>query len=132
MNWTGSPNPNLVSQLPTQSSPHDSRSLIEEVACVIADAQAALFAGRIQDLERCIVRQQQLCAELKSLHENRVCFDGDPGELVATAQRVSRQNVVFGAVVRRMLRHLEMLRNLLNGLSFTYQPKPVKVPGRES
>jgi hypothetical protein len=106
--------------------------LIEEVACAIADAQAALFAGRIQDFEACIIRQQQLCAELKSLQENADPCHGDPRKLVATAQRVRQQNLLFGAVIRRMRRHFETLRNLLNGLSLTYQPKPVKVPGRES
>jgi hypothetical protein len=106
--------------------------LIEEVACALAEAQAALFAGRIQDLEGCIIRQQQLCVELKSLQKNATYSDVDRRKVVATAQRVRQQNLLFGAVVRRMRRHLETLRNLLNGLSLTYQPKPVKVPGRES
>ena len=132
MNSTGSRNPNRVNQLAGKPSGHDLYSLLEEVACAIADAQAALFAGRIQDLEGCIIRQQQLCAELKSLQENTVRSDGDRRELIATAQRVRQQNLLFGAVARRMRRHLETLRNLLNGLSLTYQPKPVKVPDRES
>jgi hypothetical protein len=132
MSWTGSGDRNLSSELPGQRSGQDFRSSIEEVACAIADAQAALFAGRIQDFEACIVRQQQLCAVLKSLQENAVPCHGDPRELVATAQRVRQQNLLFGAVIRRMRRHFETLRNLLNGLSLTYQPKPVKVPGRES
>jgi hypothetical protein len=132
MSWTGSGNRHLASELPGQPSGHDLRSLIEEVACAIANAQAALFAGRIQDFEACIVRQQQLCAELKSLQENADPSHGDSRELVVTAQCVRQQNLLFGAVIRRMRRHLETLRNLLNGLSLTYQPKPVKVPGRES
>jgi hypothetical protein len=131
MNSTGSRNPEVVSKLPEQPSVQDLRPLIEEVACAIADAQAALFAGRIRDLEVCIIRQQQLCAELKSLQENTLPIDRDPRELVATTQRVRQQNLLFGAVVRRMRRHLETLRNLLNGLSLTYEPKPVNVPGRE-
>jgi hypothetical protein len=44
----------------------DPRTLIEEIACAIADAQAALFAGRFLDLERCTQRQQELCAVLKT------------------------------------------------------------------
>jgi hypothetical protein len=132
MNSTGSPNTNLVSELPGQSSGHDSRFLIEEVACAIADAQAALLAGRIQDLDGCIIRQQQLCAELKSLPETALGSGGARRELVAAAQRVRQQNLLFGAVARRMRRHLETLRHLLNGLSLTYQPKPVNVPDRES
>jgi len=46
---------------------NDPRTLIEEIACGIADAQAALFAGRFRDLERCILRQQELCALLKTI-----------------------------------------------------------------
>jgi hypothetical protein len=107
--------------------------LIEEIATAIAEAQAALFAGRIQDLETSIVRQQELCAALKALQDNKFSYhDSDPHELVTTARRVRQQSMLFGAVVRRMHRHLDTLRNLLNGLSLTYQPKPVKVPGRES
>ncbi len=132
MNWTASRDANIASEVPAQPCGHDSRTFIEEISCAIAEGQAALFAGRIQDLESCIVRQQQLCAELKTLQENTIPFDKDTRELVAAAQRVRQQNLLFGAVVRRMRRHLETLRNLLNGLSLTYQPKPVKVPGRES
>jgi hypothetical protein len=107
--------------------------VIEEIATAIAEAQAALFAGRIQDLETSIIRQQELCAALKALQDNNFSLrHSDPCELVTAAQSVRQQNLVFGAVTRRMHRHLNTLRNLLNGLSLTYQPKPVKVPGRES
>jgi hypothetical protein len=58
-------NPTSESQSP--ELPHnDPRTLIEEIACAIADAQAALFAGRFFDLERCMQRQQELCAVLKT------------------------------------------------------------------
>ena len=132
MHSISSRDPNLAGNPSSQASGQDLRSLIEEVACALAEAQAALFAGRIQDLEGCIFRQQQLCAELKSLQKNATYSDVDRRKVVAAAQRVRQQNLLFGAVVRRMRRHLETLRNLLNGLSLTYQPKPVKVPGRES
>lgn len=132
MNWTDSHDSKVAIEGVAPSSSQHSQTLIEEIACAIADAQAALFAGRIQDLESCIIRQQQLCAELKTLHENRVSYDDKTRELVAIARGVRQKNLVFGAALRRMRRHLETLRNLLNGLSLTYQPKPVKVPGRES
>jgi hypothetical protein len=133
MSWTGSPDPNNVSKDPAQSSRHDSRIVIEEIAIAIAEAQAALFAGRIQDLETSIIHQQELCAALKTLQDhNFSSHHSDPRELITVAQRVRQQNLLFGAVTRRMHRHLNTLRNLLNGLSLTYQPKPVKVPGRES
>jgi hypothetical protein len=45
---------------------NDPRTLIDEIACAIADAQAALFAGRFRDLDRCTLRQQELCAVLKT------------------------------------------------------------------
>jgi hypothetical protein len=50
-------------QFPEESY-NDARTLVEEIACAIADAQAALFAGRFHDLERCTLRQQELCAIL--------------------------------------------------------------------
>lgn len=122
-----------ASKIFARDSGHDARALIEEIATAIAEAQAALFAGRIQDLEISILHQQELCAALKTLQENKFSMgNSDPGELVATAKRVRQQYLLFGAVLRRMHRHLDTLRNLLNGLSLTYQPKPVKVPSRES
>ena len=133
MNWTASRNPDIANEVPAQPSVLDSRTLIEEIATAIAEAQAALFAGRIQDLETSIIRQQALCAALKALQDNNFSYhDSVPRDLVATAKRVREQSLLFGAVVRRMRCHLDTLRNLLNGLSLTYQPKPVKVPGRES
>jgi hypothetical protein len=130
MNWTASPD----SHIPSKPKPSglDSRILVEEIGCAIAEAQAALFAGRIQDLESCILRQQQLCAELKTLQQSTLPFRGDTNELVATARLVRQQNLLFGAVARRMRRHLETLRNLLHGLSLTYRPKLIQVPDRES
>ena len=130
MNWTASRDSNIANQGSNQPTVFDSRTMIEEIACAIAEAQAALFAGRIQDLETCILHQRELCATLKELPGES--SSNSSNELVATARRVRQQNLLFGAVVRRMRRHLDTLRNLLNGLSLTYQPKPAKVPGRES
>jgi hypothetical protein len=133
MNLTASHDPKLASKAPDQPSGQNAHTLIEEIATAIAESQAALFAGRIQDLETSIVHQQERCAALKKLEDNKSPFDNSgPHDLVATARRVRQQNLLFGAVLRRMRRHLETLRNLLNGPSLTYQPKPVKVPGRES
>ena len=135
MSWTASRDPKIVGEVPAQLSGHDTRTLIEEIACSIAEAQAALFAGRLQDLETSIRHQQELCAALKALRDKDSSSqnqDNDPRDLVAAARRVRQQNLLFGAVARRMHRHLNTLRNLLNGLSLTYEPKPVKVTGRES
>jgi hypothetical protein len=133
MSSTASRDPDLASKVPGQPFAYDTRTLIEEIATAIAEAQAALFAGRIQDLETSIIHQQKLCAALNKPQDNNFSsHDSDARELVTIAQRVRQQSLLFGAVVRRMHRHLNILRNLLNGLSLTYQPKPVKVPGRES
>jgi uncharacterized protein YbjT (DUF2867 family) len=132
MNWTASRDPSGASDVLPQLSGHDSRILIEEVACAIAEAQGALFAGRIQDLETSIIHQGELCAALKALQDKPFFNSSAPHDLVTAASRVRQQNLLFGAVVRRMRRHLETLRQLLNGLSLTYEPKPIKVPDRES
>lgn len=130
MSWTGSRDHN-VSNVPGQKTAADFHAVIEEIACAIAEAQAALFAGRVQDLETCISHQRELCAALKTLQDKSSLDNRAPRDLVTAARRVRQQNLLFGAVVRRMHRHLDTLRNLVNGLSLTYQPKPVKVPGRE-
>jgi hypothetical protein len=131
-NSTALPERDQTRNSPEQLSTRDSRILIEEIACAISEAQAALFAGRIQDFELSIIRQQGLCAELKELRDGKRPFgNSDQRELSAAAQRVRGQSLVFGAAVRRISRHLETLRSLLNGPSLTYEPKPVKLPGRE-
>lgn len=131
-NSTALPERHETRNSPEQPSTRDSRILIEEIACAISEAQAALFAGRIQDLERSVIRQQGLCAELKGLRDGKLAFgNSDQRELSAAAQRVREQNLVFGAAVRRISHHLETLRHLLNGPSLNYEPKPVKLPGRE-
>lgn len=132
MNWIASHDSNVVNNGLDHASARDLRIFIEEISCAIAEAQAALFAGRIQDLESCIIRQRELCAALKSLPSKCGFDNSGTRELVVTARRVREQNLLFGAVARRMRRHLETLRNLLQGLSLSYQPKPVDVPRRES
>ena len=132
MNWTASRDPDTKSNVLTQTFGQGLRLLIEEVACAIAEAQAALFAGSIQDLETSIVHQQELCRALKALQDKSSFNNSPTQELVTAASRVRQQNLLFGAVVRRMRRPLETLRQLLNGLSFTYEPKAIKVPDRES
>lgn len=114
------------------SSPVDAQVLIEEMACAIADAQAALLTGRFEDLEHCTGRMQELCACLKVGREDSpVQITHYSGiRLVSSARRVQLQNNVFAASLRRMRRHLETLRNLLNGPSLSYQPQPINLPER--
>lgn len=118
-----------------QVSTDDPRLLLEEIACAIAEAEAALFSGRIDDLERSTTRQQSLCALLKDPDGNSLLAvpvsDNDRHTLLQTARQVRQRNLVFGAVLRRMSRHLETLRNLLRGLSQTYEPTRLRAPGRE-
>lgn len=131
MSSTNSPDHNSAFNLPSTT---DRRVLIEEIACAISGAQAALLAGRIQDFESCISRQQELCALWKRLEASPVNSspgNADDRDLIQAARRVQRQSLVFSAVVRRMRRHLETLRHVLNGLSLTYAPKPVKAPVQE-
>ena len=120
-----SPSPTLVETRDT---------IIEEMACAIAESQAALFAGRFLDLECCAGRLQELCESLKK-HSSNV--EGRAGTIVempshSAATRVHQQNKVFAAVLRRMRRHLEALRGLLNGPSITYQAPQIIVPERKN
>jgi hypothetical protein len=118
-----------------QSSTHDPQLVLEEIACAIAEAQAALFSGRVHDLERSTIRQQDLCALLKDLEGKSSAAvppgDDDRRALAQTARQVRQQNLIFGAVLRRMRCHLDTLRNLLRGLSLTYEPTRLRAPGRE-
>jgi hypothetical protein len=122
MSVNNSPSPTLVETPET---------IIEEMACAIAEAQAALFVGRFQDLECCATRLQELCDSLKkneSDPQRRSSAMSAEAITLGPAQRVYQQNKVFAAVLRRMRRHLEALRGLLNGPSLTYQPKSFALP----
>ena len=109
--------------------------IIEEMACAIAQAQAALFAGRYADLESCAVRLQDLCEALKKhgpgIH-NRYAVENGQVPVQIDARRVRQEVKLFAAVLRRMRRHLEALRGLMHGPSLTYRPQPATLPERES
>ncbi|HKW19061.1 MAG TPA: hypothetical protein VJO35_16250 [Terriglobales bacterium] len=110
-------------------------TLIEEMACAIAEAQAALFAGRYSDMEVCAQRLQGLCTGLKKYNpESRDGAGTKPGErdFQAAASRLYRQNKIFAAVLTRVRRHLEAFRALLNGPSVTYQPTRIELPESKS
>jgi len=125
-----------VTEKPNHPAPpiERARVVIEELACAIANAQAALLAGRYQDLETCARRMQELCGCLNGLHENsphtlnRV---ENQIHLVPTALAVQQQNKIFAAALGRMRRHLDALRNLLKGPSLTYHPQTVALPERK-
>jgi hypothetical protein len=111
----------------------DPQILVEEMACMIAEAQAALFAGRYQDVEVCAGRLRKLCEHLKSSSPggpDRKWVSGDAA-LLTIARRVQHENKVFSAVLRRVRHHLDALRNVLNGPSLSYRPSPPALPERK-
>jgi len=120
--------------LAQSSANHEPQIIIEEMACAIANAQAALLAGRYADLEKCAIRLQELCAVFKTCDEN---IDAESArqtrvsDLRTTARRVHQENKIFAAVLRRTRRHFEILRNLLNGPPLTYRPQVVTMPERK-
>lgn len=126
MSVNNSPSPTLITTPDT---------IIEEMACAIAEAQAALFAGRFGDLEESAVRLQELCRLLKNngcnLQNKQTAMGGDSA-LHPHLQRVLQQNKVFAAVLRRMKRHLETLRGLLHGPALTYEPVAIPLSDRKN
>lgn len=135
MNSTVLPNSGAPRSIST-SSPHELKALVEEVACAIADAQAALFSGRFADLENCVHRQQALCLRITALQQKPAPApdahtDHEIGQLVMTAKGTLHNNLIFAAILRRMRRHLNTLRSLLNGPAPTYAPaRPTPTTGK--
>ncbi len=124
----------LVNTFPSPRLAETADTIIEEMACAIAEAQAAVFAGRFLDLECCAHRLQDLCESLK---KHSSSFEGQAGTIVeissqSAAVRVYRQNKVFAALLRRLKRHLEALRGLLNGPSMTYRAPQMIMPERKN
>lgn len=123
---------NTRETLPSHSSGEQARIVIEEMACVIAEAQAALFAGRYTDLEICAVRLESLCASLKSVEVGH--RHGSPSTapaLILAVRKAHTQNKIFAAALRRMRRHLDTMRAVLTGPSFAYKPKILALPERD-
>lgn len=92
--------------------------LWEELACAIAASQAALFRGELQELETAITVQQEICSKIKSLVETLPAAERNCS--VDSAEKAQQENLVFAAAVRRMQRHLDSLRSVLDGPSPSY------------
>jgi hypothetical protein len=101
------------------------------MACAIADAQAALFAGRHADLEMCVARMKSLCASLKAVEDR---LRGEPPSatpaLVLAVRNAHMKNRIFAAALGRMRRHLDTVRAVMNGRSLGYEPKVITLPER--
>jgi hypothetical protein len=105
--------------LEPQLPPTDAlQPLWEELACAIAASQAALFRGRLQEIEAAITVQQEICSKIKSSIE--VLPSAERDRSAKSSDQVQQQNLVFAATVSRMRRHLDSLRSVLDGPSPTY------------
>ena len=105
--------------LEPQLTPAEALHLLwEELACAIAASQAALFHGELLELESAIGVQQEICLRIQSLVETQPTENRH--EILGRAGKAQRQNLVFAATVRRMQRHLDSLRSVLEGPSASY------------
>ena len=105
--------------LEPQLSPAEAlHRLWEELACAIAASQAALFRGGLPELEAAIGVQQEICLRIQSLVEMLPPESLD--EMLERAGKAQQQNLVLAATVRRMQRHLDSLRGVLDGPSASY------------
>ncbi len=101
------------------------QEMLEELSSVIAKSQSALLDGKLRELEGCVRRQRTLCEQLESrlrrysARQNLPC-DRDCAHIAVTAMHAREQNRVFSAVLRRMRRNLEVVRNALAGASVEY------------
>ena len=112
--------------------PQNAARILQDVTGAIAASQAALIKGSLQELENCIERQRGLCRKLQFvLRTNSGASTGENDgpkrrELKAVALQARDQNRVFSAVLRRVRRNLEIMRNISAGSSLEYNiPKKV-------
>lgn len=97
-----------------------SERILANLGQAIADAQLALLAGRVCDLEACLVGQKKLCREFDlSLRE-----PGKPADmsLREMAYAVREQNQLFAATLQRMRRNLALWQRAMACPQPTYQP----------
>lgn len=104
------------------------QSLLDELGRQIGRSQSALLGGSFRDLESFLPRQSELCARIYALLESSPALASAP--MGGRAGDLQQQNGVFRAVIRRMLRHHEMLRHLLGGPSITYSPAAEATAGQ--
>lgn len=105
--------------LEPQLTPAEAVHLLwEELACAIAASQAALFHGELHELESAIGVQQEICLRIQSVIQTVPSVNRD--QILERAGQAQRQNLVFAATVRRMQRHLDSLRSVLDGPSPSY------------
>lgn len=122
---------NTRESLLSSSASEQARIVIEEMACAIAEAQAALFAGRYADLELSVANLATLCASLMALDRalREQALSATPA-LVLAVRKAHHRNKVFAAALRRMRRHLDTLRVVMNGRSPGYEPRIITLPER--
>ena len=105
----------------TQTHSYESiEQALEQLARAIAGAQGALLGGRFRDLEACVLEQQDLCSKIDRLIRTKSVWETNCAR--ESARSVRRQNLIFAAVLRRMRRHADMLRNLMSGIALSYRP----------
>ena len=112
------------------------QSILAELNGVIANSQSALLASKLQQLESCVRQQRSLCERLESAlrkysRSHPYACDPECMRIAVSALEAREQNRVLSAVLRRMRRNLEVMRNALAGASVEYLgAQPASPTGR--
>jgi|SRR5579863_3734483 len=101
---------------------------LQQMGAAIAESQAALLTGRLNDLETSTHKQQQLRQGLERLRGLDGLHSAStprrqgalPPRVVAYARRLQAQNRVFAGILKRMRRNLESQQRHLDGSAFGY------------
>jgi len=113
---------------PALTSEEKALQLVREIHRSLSQSQNALLGGDLEEFARCTARQKELGGELQqlipaNLHPGRHNL-ALTSELISAAQSARNEGRLFGAVLRRMRRNLEILSATLQGTSHLYtQPR---------
>lgn len=97
-------------------------AILEQLSRVITEAQSALLAGRLHDLDSSLAEQLELCRQFQST-VTMTPRSGFAHPLALEAAKSAQQQLrIFSAMLRRSRQTITAFHNAFHSASLTYAP----------
>jgi hypothetical protein len=124
--------PLITGSLPGVEPREQRLALMRELACSLEQAQAALVRSDVAAMAECNARQEAICDAIRNLENSgpvasasavaRVRWENIGKDLSEVEGRVRELNRVYGALLRRAGRTLDIFLRVLASSAVTYAP----------